>query len=121
MTRYGFSSQQWEAGREEIRRTLIARAREGRTISYSELISQVHTVRLSPDASALAAMLGEISEAEDAQGRGMLSVLVVHRDGDMRPGLGFFELARKLGRDTSDTDRFWLEELKRVTDSWRQQ
>ena len=35
-------------------------------------------------------------------GRGMLSVIVVHKVGDMQPGPGFFQLAKKLGRDTSD-------------------
>jgi len=35
-------------------------------------------------------------------GRGMLSVIVVHKEGDMQPGPGFFELAGELGRDTSD-------------------
>jgi hypothetical protein len=46
-------------------------------------------------------MLGEIS-LEGAAGRGMLSVIVVHKDGDMQPGPGFFELAEELDRDTSD-------------------
>ena len=39
-----------------------------------------------------------------AAGRGMLSVIVVHKQGDMQPGPGFFELAQRLGRDTSDTE-----------------
>ena len=47
-------------------------------------------------------MLGEISSEEDAAGRGMLTVLVVHRAGDMQPGPGFFELAKQLGRNTSN-------------------
>ena len=47
-------------------------------------------------------MLGKISEEENAGGRGMLSVVVCHRDGDLQPGPGFFRLVKKLGRDTSD-------------------
>jgi hypothetical protein len=59
-------------------------------------------------------MLGEISTESDAQGRGMLTVLVVHGDGDMRPGPGFFQLAKKLGRDVADRDRCWSDELSDV-------
>jgi hypothetical protein len=61
-------------------------------------------------------MLGEISEEEDALGRGMLSVLVVHKGDGQRPGSGFFQLANKLGRDTSDKDLCWTIELQRVLD-----
>jgi hypothetical protein len=59
-------------------------------------------------------MLGEISQESDAQGRGMVTVLVVHKTGDMRPGPGFIDLAKKLDRDVSDIDRCWVEEFKRV-------
>jgi hypothetical protein len=41
-------------------------------------------------------------------------VIVVHKAGDMQAGPGFFELARSLGRDTSDILAFWAEELKKV-------
>jgi hypothetical protein len=48
----------------------------------------------------------------------MLSVVVVHRTGDMQPGPGFFELASDLGRDTSDILKCWIDELKRVHRAW---
>ena len=35
-------------------------------------------------------MLGDISSAEDDAGRGLLTVVVVHKSGDMKPGPGFF-------------------------------
>jgi hypothetical protein len=89
-------------------------AREARTIAYSDLVDHVQTIKLHANDHALAAMLGEISEESDAQGRGMLTVLVVHKTGDMRPGPGFFELARKLDRDITDVDRCWIEEFKLV-------
>jgi hypothetical protein len=63
-------------------------------------------------------MLGEISADEDAAGRGMLSVIVVHKSGDMQPGPGFFELARDLGRDTSDILVCWITELKKAHAAW---
>lgn len=117
-TRYGYSAEAWDAAREETRQILIERARHSETIAYSTLVSQVKTIRLEPNDYALAAMLGEISEEEDALGRGMLTVVVVHKDGDMRPGPGFFELARKLERDTSDVERCWVDELKYVFAVW---
>lgn len=63
-------------------------------------------------------MLDEISDEEDQAGRGMLSVIVVHKSGDQKPGSGFFKLAKKLGRETSDTDKCWIEELNRVYSYW---
>jgi hypothetical protein len=59
-------------------------------------------------------MLGDVSIEEDAGGRGMLSVLVVHKVGDQKPGRGFFELAQQLGRDASDSDACWVNELQTV-------
>jgi hypothetical protein len=59
-------------------------------------------------------MLGEISSSEDEAGLGLLSVIVVHKDGDMMPGPGFFELAEELGRRFEDRTVFWITELKRV-------
>jgi hypothetical protein len=87
-------------------------------IAYSGLVSQIETIRMEPDSFALAHMLGEISETEDAAGRGMLSVIVVHKVGDMQPGPGFFQLAKKLGRQISDKTTCWVEELHRVHGHW---
>lgn len=58
-----------------------------------------HDPRLRP-------FLGEISSEEAHAGRGMLTALVVHKHGDYQPGPGFFELARSLGHDTSDVEKF---------------
>jgi hypothetical protein len=63
-------------------------------------------------------LLGEIAREEDDAGRGMLTVVVVHKTGDMQPGPGFFELAQELGRDTSDIDKCWIDELVRVFKVW---
>ena len=116
--RYGIELPEWENAREEMRRVLITQAQEGQPTSYSELVNRVRTIRLEPESYALAAMLGEISEEEDALGRGMLTVLVVHKHGDPMPGQGFFDLAKKLGRDVSDRERCWIEESRRVLDVW---
>lgn len=117
-TKYGFSENDWNQARNEIKQILIARARLRGMIPYSELVAQVQMIRLEPESYALAAMLGEISAEEDAAGRGMLSVLVVHKEGDMQPGPGFFELAKALGRNTMDILKCWIDELKRVHAVW---
>ena len=63
-------------------------------------------------------MLEEISREEDAAGRGMLSALVVHKTGEQKPGGGFFTLAEKLGRDITDRDKVWIEEVIKVRAAW---
>jgi len=107
--KYGFPIEKLEEAKEEIRQILIACAKLGNTVTYSELISKVKTIELEPQLYALAEMLGEISTAEDNAGRGLLTVLVV-RKGDMMPGQGFFNLAESRGRDTIDKLKFWAEE-----------
>lgn len=114
---FGYTDAQWDAAKEEMRAVLIATARTKWTISYTELTEKVHTIHFSPDDSAFHHMLDDISREEDSVGRGMLSVIVVHKEGDKRPGPGFFKLAKKLGRDTSDRDKCWVDEFNRVCDN----
>ncbi len=116
--KYGFNIDDWNAAKEEMRQAMIGRARLRGMIPYSDLCQQVTAIMLEPHSHALAAMLGEISADEDAAGRGMLSVIVVHKVGDMEPGPGFFELAKARGRDTSDILRCWIGELKSVHRAW---
>lgn len=118
MNKFGFSEDDWNAAKAEMRQILIERVRSGPTISYSELAGSVNSIDFQPDSFAFHHMLGEISTEEDSQGRGMLSVIVVQKDGEMQPGSGFFELAKRLGRDTSDSLKFWSEELQWVSDYW---
>ena len=117
-TRFGFSLEEWDRAREEMRQILIRHAKQRKMIPYSELVQQVNTIRLEANDYALAAMLDEISTDEDEAGHGLLTVLVVHKTGDHTPGPGFFELARQRGRSTSDILRTWAEELTKVIDYW---
>jgi len=117
-TKYGYKVEDWDAAKEEMKGILSERAKLRGMIPYSELVGRIQAIRMEPDSYALAHMLGEVSEEEDAAGRGMLSVIVVHKVGDMQPGPGFFQLAKKLGRDTSDILTCWVEELKRVHRCW---
>jgi hypothetical protein len=111
---YGYNDAEWNAAKEEIKSLLTARAAQNEMpISYSEMAASVHSIRFSPEEYAYHHILGEVSEEEDAAGRGMLSAMVVHKH-DSVPGPGFFVLAKKLGRDTSDRDNCWGEEMKLV-------
>lgn len=87
-------------------------------IPYSELSAKTHAINIHPHSDAMAAILGQISREEDAEGRGLLSVVVVHKNGDMEPGNEFFELAIEFCKDTSDRTKLWVDELHRVHDYW---
>lgn len=103
----------------EIRRILIDVARKSGTISYAELASRLTVYPLPLNDTRLFVVLDEISTKEVAAGRGMLSVVVVRKSLG-RPSVGFFQLAKSLGRDLSNIYdpesclRFFAEELKRV-------
>ncbi|MER2605383.1 MAG: hypothetical protein ABTQ29_06105 [Siculibacillus sp.] len=105
--------------RHEVREALIDTARRRRFISYSDLVARVKAFKLRPDDSRLHALLDEISTAENAAGRGLLTIVVVHRSGDMMPGRGFFELARFHGRDVRNQEKFWSSEVAHVFETWK--
>ena len=110
----------WENAKREAREAMIATARSAKgTMTYNELADQITSLRLEPDSLALRELLGEISLAENMAGRGMLSVVVIHQGGDGLPGHGFFTLAKGLGRDTYDQEKFWAIEFGKVRDVWK--
>ena len=115
---YRFPRRQWEAAKKEAQAVMIERARQEDTISYSELVSKIESISLEAHDPRLSQLLVEVATEENAAGRGMLTVVVVHNQGDKRPGAGFFELARQLGRDVKNRDDFWIAELKKVHASW---
>ena len=94
---------------------LVDRAREGRTITYGEMAT---ALRLSPQSSNFTSILSEVSRSEVAAGRGMLSVLVVRQRQGL-PGVGFFNLAREVGRKFENESLFFLEESERVIAHWQ--
>lgn len=124
---FGYDPATWQKAIDEAREILINKARDSfdPLITYSDLTVRIQAVQLQPDSYALRALLGEISSEEDDRGAGMLTVLVVHKSGPNqgRPGAGFFELARKLGKlgAGDDENDFWAAELTYVTNFWREQ
>ena len=125
---YDIAQSEWNTTVSEITSILSNHAKTligQETISYSELYELVrHLVRsspiLGPEDHRFHEMLGDVSKNENQAGRGMLSVLVVHKSGDMKPGPGFYELAQKLGYVFSDEDSFWIRQFNIVCKAWRE-
>jgi hypothetical protein len=115
---FGFPDEEWGRAKAQAKGILIERAKVRDTIAYSDLAEGITVIDLKAHDVRLNRLLGEISAEEDAAGRGMVSVVVVRKDGDMKPGPGFFEYAGELGRDTSDIDACWISELSKVFSAW---
>ena len=115
---FEFSDDEWAEAKREVRDILIERARQKSRISYSDLVARMEAISLEAHDVRLFSLLGEISLDENEHRRPLLSVLVVHKVGDMQPGEGFFELARSIGRDTTDVEHCWVEEFKSVHAYW---
>lgn len=100
--------------------TLAAKYRG--TITYQEL---AHVIGLPITGANMGTeighLLGEISEDQHRRSRPMLSAIAVDSNG--RPGGGFFDLARRLGKlngkTTVEEDRFWELEKEAVHETWR--
>jgi len=118
-TKFGYTIIEWENGKEELRNICIEVAKKQRTIFYSDVARKILSIAIEPSSHALADMLGEISKNENEADRGMLSAVVIGKENNI-PGKGFFTLARTLGRNVFSDDEFWIEELKRVYDYWRE-
>jgi hypothetical protein len=118
---FGFPQSDWDAAQREARDAMVAAVQSATgTITYGDLAKKIAAIYFEPDAHIFHELLGQISKAEDAEGRGMLSVIVVHKTGEQRgqPGDGFFKLAQELGRDVRDRLKFWATEFERVRRAW---
>jgi hypothetical protein len=69
-----------------------------------------------PNSPILSAALTELSEEENTAGRGMLSAVVIRKDGEKNNG--FIEVAARLGRDVSDPEKCWDAEIDQVCKYW---
>lgn len=115
---HGYSDVDWDDAKKETTSILIDIARKKGRIAYSELADQIQSIEIEAHDPRMFRMLDEISTEEDQAGRGMLSAIVVHKYGDMKPGHGFFKLAKSLGKDTTNILDCWICEFKRVHDYW---
>jgi hypothetical protein len=119
LNKFGFTDDAWEDAKNEVRVILIERAKQRGFITYSELAPLISAVEVEYHDPRLNALLGQVATEEEQRGRGLLSVLVVHKVGDMQPGPGFYELAKWFNRKIADHTRFWVAEFNRVFDYWQ--
>ena len=118
MANYGtLTEKEWDSCKDKMFQVLQRVASQGQTISYSALSSEL-PIPIDPHGNEMRGMLGQVSTEEDSCGRGMLSVIVVHKEGDKMPGKGFFDCAAGLSRDVSDRERLWISEINRVYKEW---
>lgn len=116
---FGVDPQVWQSAIAQTYTAMVDVARNQQTISYTDLVAQIPAIAdLQPRDPRLDGLLGQICEHEDAAGRGMLSVVVVHQEGDRMPGDEFFSLAQRLGRQVQDRDALFSEELRQVHGNW---
>lgn len=116
--KYGYESRDWGKAKAECISILTDVAKARGRITYSDLAPQIRAIAFEHDDPRFWHLLGEVSVDEMNKGRGMLSAIVVHKHGDMRPGPGFYDLAKRLGKKVGEVDRFWLAEFNRVHDVW---
>lgn len=116
--RFGYNQTQWDAFKAEAREILVDVARREDTISYGDLAAQMTTIAVEPHDMVLWEIIGDVGRDEEQAERGILSVLVVHKHGDMEPGGGFYDLARFFGRKTSDRTKCFIEEMNNVHAVW---
>jgi len=112
---YGHKTAAWEQSKKEAIRAILEKARSGGdpTISYLDLTRRIGSIPFDPDGHDFHYLLYEISREEDEACRGLLSALVVRRD-DRHPGDGFWDVAKERGRDVTDKERCWVDEVKEV-------
>jgi hypothetical protein len=111
---------------EEVRAHLVAAARAGVALTYSEMLERLGYAFSRPKMRQLCAILGTVDEEAEARGEPELAVLVV-RQSDRIPGQGWWvaggarsrgyegpwegpEAARFIARVQAETFAFWRSE-----------
>ena len=116
--KFGQTKKAWDAYKAEAREHMATAAGKRRMITYSELAFMMTSVQVQAHDQMLWDIIGDVAGDEATAGRGLLSVVVVHKHGDMQPGPGFFELAKYFKRQTSDRTRCFIDELNKVHHYW---
>ncbi len=118
MKTLGYSSEKWTALKKDARDILVSVAANRGMITYSDLCARMQEEKFEPYDMRLWEILGAISRDEHAEGRPLLSVLVVHKHGDQEAGHGFTNLAKALGSKEKDKTKLFVEEMKKVHYHW---
>ena len=111
------------AAPEEVRAHLVAAARAGTALTYSELLERLGHASSRPKMRALCKVLAVIDEEGSASGEPELAVLVV-RQSDGLPGQGWWvgswEEHRFTGEWTGPEARALVERLQRAASAYWQ-
>lgn len=120
------SENDWDKAKKEAKDILIRTLKESRnfdnikTICYSDLAKQILARTIEPYGSDMSRLLEEVCiEGEKCSGV-LLTVVVVHKNGDKMPGDGFFRLAEKIRCDVKDKLSRWNDELRCAYDCYGQ-
>ncbi len=118
MTQYG-PYEYTEIEVSEMTKFLQGQARREKAATYNDAYNAIRQFGeyYGPRDQRLWHLLGLVSENEIASGRPALSAIVV-RSEDGRPGVGFFELEKSLGRYLSGDDATWTGEINALFDYW---
>lgn len=95
---------------------LIAQAKAKQPITYSELASRL-PVLIHPHSFVFSRLLREVCAEAFSQGHGQLCALVVSKQTGM-PSSGYFVGVAAPGRDMSDLETAWHEDLDLLYARW---
>lgn len=112
--RFGLSDDEWETALQEMRDAIMTAARERRMTFYSEVAAAVTVVEVQPFSPLMNHLLGAIFDEEHRGGRPLLTSIVTHKNDDMEPGSGFYDMARSLGYRFDAPYVFWAEQVQDV-------
>ena len=122
MKKEDFSQRTWDGMKDEARKVLIKKAKARALITYGDLAAGITGASFDFEDPShrdlIGELLGEIGSEEADNGRGLLSALVVHKEGDMEPGRGFIGLAGSYGYNTTDKTACWVQAVKDVHKYW---
>jgi hypothetical protein len=104
---------------EQIHEKLKEVAQRSTVTYYSDIAPMADLdMNLPNDRFEIGVILDDINRHERELGHPMLSAVVVHKE-SLKPGQGFFTLARSLGLFVgNDEDKFYIQELRKVHDYW---
>jgi hypothetical protein len=109
------AQQKQRRARAQAEKAMLEAARARQPLTYTQLVNHhIDALSYKPYDPALTDLLCAISRKSNAQGRGLLSAVVIHEGGDRLPGKGFFDLARELGMTVDDDRAFWAQHVQKV-------
>jgi hypothetical protein len=118
---YNYPTATWTSAKETAKHYIVRNLRNPNVVftTYGDLVDELRPVIDfgSPRNAVFHCLLGQISDDEEENGRGLLSALVVHKD-DLKPGTGFYEGAAAWGRDMTDRESCWAAEVSKLQKQW---